>query len=88
LTLGLECGILLHDMDNNQTSDTTDTQNQEAEIRAKRTRKVVLITVLISYAINMAIGAYFMFNKQHQDAITHVMIANISCMFIIDQAIK
>ena len=82
------CGILLNDMDNNQTSDNVNTQNQEVEIRVNRNRKILLIAVLISYAINMAIGAYFMFTKQHQDAVTHVMLANISCIFLIDQAIK
>ena len=86
--MGLECGILLHDMNNDQTSDTTDIQNQEAELRAKRNRKVLLITVLISYAINMALGAYFMFTKDNPIAITHVMIANMSTLFIIDQAVS
>jgi hypothetical protein len=71
-----------------QTSGSTDSQKQEVELRAKRTRKALLMAVLISYAINMAIGAYFMFTKQHQDAVTHVMLANISCIFLIDQAIK
>jgi hypothetical protein len=86
LTFGLECGILLHDMNNEQTSDTTNIQNQEAELRAKRTRKVLLIAVLISYATNMALGAYFMFTKDHANAVTHLMIANMSTLVILDQA--
>jgi hypothetical protein len=71
-----------------QKSETTHIQNQEAEIRAKRNRKLILAVVLGSYAINMALGAYFIFTKQHQNAVTHVMLANISCLFIIDQAVK
>jgi hypothetical protein len=71
-----------------QTSGSTDSHKQEVELRAKRNRKSLLIAVLISYAINMAIGTYFMFTKQHQDAVTHVMLANISCIFLIDRAIK
>lgn len=88
MTFGLECGSLTCDMNNDQTSDTTNIQNQEAEIRAKRNRKLILAVVLGSYAINMALGAYFIFTKQHQNAVTHVMLANISCLFIIDQAVK
>lgn len=75
-------------MNNDQTSDTTDIQNQEAEIRAKRNRKVLLTLVLLSYAINMALGAYFIFTKNHANAVTHVMFANMSCLFIIDQAVS
>lgn len=73
-------------MNNEQTSDTTNIQNQEAELRAKRTRKVLLIAVLISYATNMALGAYFMFTKDHANAVTHLMIANMSTLVILDQA--
>ena len=73
-------------MNNDQTSDTTDTQNQEVELRAKRNRRVLLILVLASYAINMALGAYFMFTKDHANAVTHLMIANMSTLVILDQA--
>lgn len=80
------CGSLTYDMNNDQTSDTTNIQNQEAELRANRSRKILLTLVLVSYAINMALGAYFMFTKDNANAVTHVMIANMSTLFIIDQA--
>ena len=80
------CGNLTHDMNNDQTSDTNDIQNQEDETRANRNRKVLLTLVLVSYMFNMALGAYFIFTKEHANAVTHVMIANICTLFIIDQA--
>lgn len=82
------CGSLIYDMNNDQTSDTTDIQNQETELRSKRNRKVLMILVLLSYAINMALGAYFMFTKDNPNAVTHLMIANMSTLFIIDQAVS
>ena len=83
--MGLSCGSLTYDMNNDQTSDINDIQNQETELRAKRNRQVLFILVLTSYAINMALGAYFMFTKDHANAVTHLMIANMSTLFVIDQ---
>ena len=84
--MGLICGSLTYDMNNDQTSDTNNIQNQEAALRTKRNRQVLLILVLTSYAINMALGAYFMFTKDSANAVTHLMIANMSTLFVIDQA--
>ena len=83
--MGLSCDSLTYDMNNDQTSDTNDIQNQKTELRAKRNRQVLFILVLTSYAINMALGAYFMFTKDHANAVTHLMIANMSTLFVIDQ---
>lgn len=61
-------------------------QNQADELRAKKSRQVLMILVLVSYAINMALGAYFMFTKDTSNAVTHLMIANMSTLFVVDQA--
>lgn len=71
---------------NTQNSDNADIQNPADELRAKRNRQVLMILVLASYAINMALGAYFMFTKDHANAVTHLMIANMSTLFVVDQA--
>lgn len=84
--------------DNNQNSESTETvqpnqteteiKNHEDMLRAKRRNKWILAAVLVSYIVNMSIGAYYIFTKNHQNAITHVMLANVSCLFIIDQAVS
>lgn len=74
-------------MNNNiQNSDNADMQNQADELRAKKSRQVLMILVLVSYAINMALGAYFMYTKDSANAVTHLMIANMSTLFVVDQA--
>lgn len=71
---------------NTQNSDNADIQNSADELRAKRNRQVLMILVLVSYAINMALGAYFMYTKDSANAVTHLMIANMSTLFVVDQA--
>jgi len=73
-------------MNNNRNSETDNTLTEAAELRAKRNRQCQMILVIGLYAINMVIGSYFMFTNQHKDALTHTMLANMSSLFIIDQA--
>jgi len=73
------------------TNTTTESQTVKTDYKKLATaikRNWFLMVILINFAVNMAMSAWEMYNKDFANACGSLMMANISALFVIHLAVE